>query len=201
MKRPLTALAIITLTGCATLDQIRELIPEIPDRPKPEQPDQPADPKPESNPLGLPEGTRWIYGPDVSHWPETIPLHSARIIPLNRPNNYHRVIVSYDHLQTLPAWYQNPDPKQLNPHNVNGSIWIVREFRGQWYIGTIDYLRKGQTVKDFAAIPEYQMEPKSGDRIGVMVSTTSRQWDGTRVDGDPRSPYRERSNIVWTVWP
>jgi hypothetical protein len=154
------------------------------------------DPKPEPE---FPEGTIWMYGPDISSWPVTIPLHSGKIT--RKAGTYHTAHVDYDHLQTLPKWHQDPDPQNLNQHNVNGTIWVLRKFRGQWIMGSIDYLRVNQRTKDFDAIPAYNIEPMPGERVGLMVSTTSRQWDGTRVDGDPNEPYRERSNVVWTVWP
>ena len=152
-------------------------------------------------PMGLPAGTQWIYGKDISHWRETIHLSGATITFIKSHNNYHRVTVDGDPLRGFPAWYQNPDPRGYNDNNVNGTIWILRKYQGQWYMGSIDYLRVGQTSKNFAVLPQYQIEARSGEKVGVMVSTVAREWDGTRVDGDPRSPYRYRSNIVWTTWP
>lgn len=149
----------------------------------------------------FPEGTRWIYGDDISSWPKTIKLEGASISRQGGPNNYHTVSLHNDALKGFPAWYQNPDPDNYNQHNVNGTIWILRKYKGEWLMGSIDYLRVGQISKGFAVVPQYQIESQPGEPVGVMVSTTSRQWDGTRVDGDPNSPYRFRSNVVWTTWP
>jgi hypothetical protein len=139
----------------------------------------------------FPSGTQWIFGSDISGWAQTINLSSPNIRRVGGHEPWE-VSVKYDRLQDIPA---------DNEHNVNGSIWLIREFEGQWYAGTIDYLRVGQMSKGFNTSAAYKLLPQSGDRIGVMVSTMNRSYDGTIVRGDPRSPYRERSNIAWTTWP
>ena len=136
----------------------------------------------------------------IDEWPVTITVSDASIRYVGGHEPWE-VSVKYDHLQSLPAWYQQPDPDGLNKHNVNGTIFLVREYRGETVFASIDYLRVGQTAKRFVTAPQYLIEPMPGEPIGVLVSTTARQWDGTRVDGDPKSPYRERSNVTWTTWP
>ena len=147
----------------------------------------------------FPVGAQWIYGPDISAWPKTITLNSATVTPIRA--DYFRIEVEYEGLQELPAWFQRPDPRGYNNENVNGTIWLIRNFQGQWYVGSIDYLRVGQTVKTFAVHPSFLIAAQPGEQLGVMISTVSREWDGTRVDGDPNSPYRQRSNVYWTTWP
>ena len=160
------------------------------------------EPQPDPLPTDIEPGMRrgaWDRYP-IDSWPVTIPLHSASIHYIGGAQAYE-VRVSYDHLQTLPKWYQDPDPDGYNDNNVNGAIHLLRKYEGEWVFASIDYLRVGQMEKRFAVLPKYLIEYQPGEPIGVMVSTTAREWDGTRVDGDPRSPYRERSNITWTEWP
>jgi hypothetical protein len=149
--------------------------------------------------FSLPRGTQWIYGSDISSWAQNITLSSARVTREGGANNYHTAYVKYS--PDLPVWKQNPDPAGYNENNVVATIWLLREFEGRWYMGSFDYLRKGQFTKKFAALPAFKVEPRSGEPIAFMVSTVARQWDGTRVDGDPNSPYRWRSNLYWTTWP
>ena len=146
----------------------------------------------------FPSGTQWIFGSDISGWPVTMNLSSASIRHVGGHEAW-QVDVKYDRLQDIPAYYVPGDPD--NRHNVNGSIWLIRQYQGQWYAGTIDYLRVGQMWKRFNTGHAYKLTPQSGDRIGVMVSTMNRSYNGTVVRGDPNSPYRERSNIAWTTWP
>jgi hypothetical protein len=128
-------------------------------------------------------------------------LTGATITRIGGPSNYYNVTVAGDPLAGYPAWFQSPDPSGYNENNVNGTIWIIRRYQGQWLMGSIDYLRVGQTSKGFSVQPAFRISADSGEPVGVMVSTVARQWDGTRVDGDPRAPYRERSNIFWLTWP
>jgi len=159
--------------------------------PKPEPaPADPSIPDAPADPAEFPAGIRWVYGKDISGWPVTINLSSAT-------HTRRSVTVRYDRLQDIPAWNVPDDPN--NHNNVNGCIWLVREFQGQWYIGTFDYLRVGQTTKEYGAAPQYMFDPRPGDRIGFMVSTMARapKEDGTLAAG---VHYRERSNIFWTEW-
>jgi hypothetical protein len=135
----------------------------------------------------------------IDSWPVTINVRDARIRRLG--GNEYEASIHYDRLQTLPAWLQDPDPDGLNAHNINGAIHLVRKYRGELVFASIDYLRVGQTAKHFVVLPQYLIEAQPGEPIGIVVSTTARQHNGTRVDGDPKSPYRERSNISWTAWP
>lgn len=141
-----------------------------------------------ADPNEFPAGIRWVYGRDIASWPVTINLSSAT-------HTRKSVTVRYDRLQDIPAWYVPGDPN--NHNNVNGCIWLVREYQGVWYIGTFDYLRVGQMTKDFGPAPNYMFDPRPGDRIGFMVSTMARAEDGTYANGQV---YRERSNIYWTTW-
>lgn len=144
---------------------------------------------------------QWVWAKgDVENWPVTINLSAVRLVC--KAGSIHQVFVTYDRLQAIPAYSVPGDP--ANVHRVNGSIWMIREYPAgscAWYIGTIDYLRQGQMEKVFDAIGQWMVEPVPGAKVGFMVSTMSRTYNGTIVQGDPESPYRERSNIVWTTWP
>ena len=142
----------------------------------------------------FPDGAQWVDGRNIEHWPVTIRLKSATVESLL--SHRHRVTVAYDRLQDIPAWNVPGDPN--NVHNVNGSLWLLRAFEGQWYVGTIEYLRVGETTKIFDSSPAYRFMPQSGDRVGFMVSTTARQENGTIADG---VTYQERSHVVWIQWP
>lgn len=183
----LLALVAVQLAGCAS---IRDWIEE---RRKPKLLPEDIDP-------------RWRRGvwdrTRVDDWPVTIKAVGASLHWVGGHEPWE-VRVSYERLQDIPKWFQEPDPDPpgYNKKNVNGTIFLVREFRGEWVFASIDYLRVGQTAKRFALSPEWLIEHNPGKPVGVLVSTVARQWDGTRVDGDPGAPYRERSNIVWTKWP
>jgi hypothetical protein len=159
--------------------------------------------KPKPKPLPEDIDPAWRRGAwdryAIDAWPVTINVDSAYIRHLG--GNEYEAGIQYDHLQTLPAWYQQPDPEGLNKGNVNGAIHLVRKYGGEWVFASIDYLRVGQTAKHFVVLPEYLVEAHPGEAIGIVVSTTARQHNGTRVDGDPNGPYRERSKISWTYWP
>ena len=170
----LILLAAIALTGCKTdwWDQLPTPIPTP-------QPDPTPAPDPDL------DGVTWIYGRNISEWPMTIKLS-------NVGHNRKKVWMTYDRLQDIPAADNVP-----NPCNVNGSIWLIRWFKGVKYCGTFDYLRVGQMSKEFGASPEYQFDPKPGDKFGIMVSTMARAENGTVAKG---VTYQERSNVFWLVW-
>ena len=127
----------------------------------------------------------------IANWPRTIKLvasHQGNVINME-----------YDRLQDIPPSTVPVGSLsgKSNPYNVNGNCWVVRKFQGIWYISTFDYLRRGQTSKHIGISPDYRFTPKSGDPIGVLVSTKARETDGTVVNG---TVYRERSNISWFTW-
>lgn len=132
----------------------------------------------------FPDGTQWIYGKDVSGWPRTINITSAS-------HDRRSVTLEYDRLNEIPRW----DADHNRAQNVNGNIWLIRQYNGVWYISTFDYLRVGQTTKAFGPGPLFR--PQEGDKIGFMVSTMARAENGTVARG---VTYQERSNIFWTTW-
>ncbi len=176
MRTILTLLTVLTLTGCATLDRIRDLIPEIPERPAPEQPAN-----------EFPPGVRWLHA-DVSGWPVTTQITSVTF-------SSGQIRFPFD---AANRWTVRTDAGTTTP--VIGNPWIVFEYQGQWYAGTWEWLRPGQTSKPMRVVDGAHIKrapiptswrPKSGQRVGIMVSTHARS----------RVFDRERSNLVWTVWP
>ena len=88
---------------------------------------------------------------------------------------------------------------------VNANPWAIVNINGQWYGGTFEYLRTGQTSKPmgvlaktggygdhFKVSPLSSWTPRSGERIGLMVSGLAR--------GSMRN-VQERSNISMVTWP
>ena len=87
---------------------------------------------------------------------------------------------------------------------IEGNIWIFAEFNGRWYGATWDWLRPGQQCKSERAgafgdeqirIPPMDSSwvPRTGDRIGFMMSTIARAQAG--------SAGEFRTNIVVRDWP
>jgi hypothetical protein len=89
-----------------------------------------------------------------------------------------------------------------------GNVWIVAEVRGTWYAATWDYIRPGQVCKSANGFtwnsrrdgvgahtqkpPLESWVPRSGERVGFMVSGFARTTQRTTL---------ERSNIFMTEWP
>ena len=123
----------------------------------------------------------WLHA-DVSGWAQTANLHaSVGGGSINLP---------YDKAKVWPAI----DGANANP-------WVIVNLNGQWYAGTFEWLRYGQTAKPMAVLsggghikvpPLSSWRPRSGERIGLMVSGLAR--DSTRN-------VKERSNIVMVTWP
>ena len=85
---------------------------------------------------------------------------------------------------------------------VEGNSWVFAQVGGQWYAATYEWNRPGQTCKQISGSnigehvkqsPLAQWQPKSGEPIGLMVSTPARFG--------PEGPVNERSNVVLTTWP
>ena len=85
---------------------------------------------------------------------------------------------------------------------VEGNPWIFANIDGEWHAATYEWLRPGQTEKEISAEtigahtkqpPLDGWEPKSGDIVGLMVSTPARFG--------PEGPVHERSNVVLVTWP
>ena len=85
---------------------------------------------------------------------------------------------------------------------VDSNVWVFAKIGGTWYAATWEWLRAGTTCKDFraedfrthvnGASPLSSWTPKSGEQIGLMVSTPARLG--------PDGPVNERSNVVLVNW-
>jgi hypothetical protein len=93
-----------------------------------------------------------------------------------------------------------------NPPNIEGNPVIIVNIGGRWYGAGFDWFGQGRTCKHMPA-REYGRDqirvspldgswpgPRSGDMIGLMVTTPS-------SDRIPVRSVNERSNIVLVRWP
>ena len=131
----------------------------------------------------IPEGTKWLHH-DVSAWPVTAKLDaSVAGGTINMP---------YSKAKEWPA-----------VDGVNANPWVIVNREGQWYAATFEWLRHGQTSKPVGVLdgskgdhikvsPLNEWRPKSGERIGLMVSGLARAQSRN---------VRERSNVCWVDWP
>ena len=86
---------------------------------------------------------------------------------------------------------------------VEGNPWVFAKVNGKWYGATYEWLRPGQKCKysisassigdHIKVSPLKNWKPKSGEQIGLMVSTPARLG--------PDGPVNERSNVVLRTWP
>lgn len=86
---------------------------------------------------------------------------------------------------------------------LNANPWAIVKINGQWYAGTFEYFRFGQTSKPvgvldgslgahFNAAPLSRWRPSHGERFGIMISGLARS---------SARNVRERSNISMVTWP
>ncbi|MBI2568851.1 MAG: hypothetical protein HYV63_17670 [Candidatus Schekmanbacteria bacterium] len=127
-----------------------------------------------------------------SSWPATSRLDRVEITDQG---------ISFEHSKA-GKWKTTSD-------GVEGNLWIVVEIDGKQYAATVEWLRSGQTQKNFGASslqelaqalgphtkkpPLDQWVPRPGEKIGFFVSTPARFG--------PQTGQMERSNIAWTTWP
>ena len=140
-----------------------------------------ADALPESG--DVPAGTIFLHS-DVSAWPATAKL-SASV-------SGGQIRMPYDKAKAWPGI-----------DGINANPWVIVNLDGQWYAATFEWLRVGQTSKPVGVLdgskgdhikvsPLNRWRPRSGERIGLMVSGLARAQ--TRN-------VKERSNVSWVVWP
>lgn len=125
----------------------------------------------------------WLHT-DVSSWPVTTKL-DARIAG-------GFINFGFDKTRVWPA-----------VGGVNANTWVFVKLNGQWYAATFEYLRFGVTSRPVGVLdgtlgdhikqsPLDTWRPRSGERIGLMVSGLAR--------AQARN-VSERSNIVMATWP
>jgi len=136
-----------------------------------------------SSPIPL-SGVTWLHA-NVSGWAQTANLS----VSIGGGN----ITLNYDKARSWPG-------ANVRGATVNANPWVFVNLGGQWYAGTWEWFRVGQTSKPTAAVagdhiklpPLSSWRPVSGQTYGFMVSGLAR--DGTRN-------VRERSNIVMVTWP
>ena len=126
---------------------------------------------------------KWLHN-DVSSWPVTASL-SASV-------GGGTISMPYSKSKVWPA-----------VDGVNANPWVIVNLNGQWYAATFEWFRHGQTSKPVGVLngsmgdhikvsPLNAWRPRSGERIGLMVSGLARAQSRN---------VRERSNIVMVTWP
>lgn len=129
----------------------------------------------------------WLHS-DVSQWPET-----ATLSPISTSSS--NICLDYDMANVWPIYNIGVD--------VVANPWIFIWQDAQWYAGTWEWLRPGQTCKAITSV--------AGDHIKVAPFGENSGWvptSGTTyyfmVSGLARFSERnveERSNLVPFVWP
>lgn len=126
---------------------------------------------------------KWLHT-NVSSWPVTASLSaSVSSSTINMPYSKSKVWPAVD--------------------GLNANPWAIVKINGQWYAGTFEYFRFGQTSKPvgvldgskgdhFKVSPLSSWRPSSGERFGIMVSGLARS--------NARN-VKERSNVSMVTWP
>ena len=126
---------------------------------------------------------KWLHT-DVSQWAVTASL-SANVSggTIHMPYSKSKVWPSVD--------------------GVNANPWVIVKMDGQWYAATFEWFRYGQTSKPVGVLngsmgdhikvsPLNRCRPRSGERIGLMVSGLARAKSRN---------VKERSNVSMVTWP
>jgi hypothetical protein len=130
-------------------------------------------------------GVHWLHS-DVSDWKESGNLRSVRV-------SGGTITLDYDKARSWPG-------VSHSGAFVNANPWIFVYQGGNWYAGTWEWLRHGQTSKSAGSVagdhikkqPLSSFRPKSGTVYGFMVSGLAR--DKTRN-------VKERTQVVMYRWP
>ena len=131
----------------------------------------------------------WLHT-NVSSWPQTSTITSTQVGAPPICINHTKV-----------GQWQAGDFSGSGA-SVDSNVWVFANINGTWYAATWEWLRAGTTCKNLGAsdfkthvngaAPLSSWTPKSGDQIGLMVSTPARL-------GVPAG--RERTNVVLVTWP
>ncbi len=124
---------------------------------------------------------KWLHT-DVSRWPVTADI-SVSV-------SGGKVSFPYSKTRVWPA-----------VDGLNANPWVFAKKDGQWYAATFEWLRFGQTSKPTYTVRGDHVKvaplngswaPKSGERIGIMVSGLARH---------KQRNAQERSRVVMITWP
>lgn len=176
------ALALVWIaSGCASIDELYR------DKVEPQLPWNHAEetnaPAASMYPSEITGNVKWLHF-DVSAWPVTATMTAAI--------SGGKIVCNYDKAKVWPE-----------SDGVNANPWVFANVGGQWYAATYEWYRFGQISKPVGVLdgsmgdhikrsPLSDWHPKSGERIGLMVSGLAR---------DSKRNAKERSNIVMVTWP
>lgn len=180
MKRLFACALIVFASGCASIDKLYQ------DKIESELP---------WNKTNTTEQVESIYPPeidtpvkylhfDVSGWPVTAEMTAAI--------SGGKIVCNYNKAKVWPE-----------SEGVNANTWVFAKVGGQWYAATYEWYRFGQISKPVGVLdgsmgdhikrsPLSSWRPRSGERIGLMVSGLARTSSRN---------VKERSNIVMVTWP
>ncbi len=130
----------------------------------------------------------WLHS-DISAWPESASLHSVE-------HTGDQLCLDYSHADEWPVY-------DLDGTEVVGNPWIFIRQDGQWYAGTWEWLRPGQTCKSAESVAGDHIKtapfdassgwrPTSGETYWFMVSGLAR-WSERNVEA--------RTGLVALTWP
>ena len=138
----------------------------------------------------------YLHAPDARDWDVTSEIFDVTFDPAGTSNVTR---ICFPHSKA-GKWKRSGEGE--------GNVWVVAEVDGTWYAATWDYIRPGQVCKSandftwnsrrdgiFAHTQKLPLEgrvPRSGDRVGIMVSGFARTTQRTVL---------EKSNIFMTTWP
>ena len=145
-----------------------------------EQPDEPP-------PLDLSQVT-WLHT-DVSHWSETGTLSSVSL-------SSSEICLDYNKADSWPI-------TDYNGVEVVGNPWVFIYQDEQWYGGTFEWLRPGQTCKSIEAVAGSHIKVSPFSEDGGWVPSSGEVFY-FMVSGLARSSLRnaeERTGTVRVVWP
>jgi hypothetical protein len=145
---------------------------------------------------GIPVGdVTWAYK-DVTGWKVTATLSNTTVTPSNPAPT-----ICWD--RSYPSTW----PLDTNKGKIDASMWVIGQVDGKWYgsvwEGVVPGTHQCSTTEakpgDAPFIqtgtgPLNAWHPKSGDKVGFMVSTIAR-------GGTPASSPNERSQILTVTWP
>jgi hypothetical protein len=130
----------------------------------------------------------WLHS-DISGWPQTSTLSSVTF-------SGNDICMDYDKANQWPIYDASGTDVVANP-------WIFIYQNSQWYAGTWEWMRPGQTCKSVSAVAGDHIKrapfdeasgwtPQSGTVYYFMLSGLAR-WSERTVS--------ERTNLVRVVWP
>jgi len=180
MRQFLAAALIVCAAGCASIDQLYK------DKIEGELPWNKTNEVAQVESIYPPEidtPVKWLHF-DVSGWPVTADMTAAI--------QGGQIVCNYSKAK---VWAEKD--------GVNANPWVFAKVNGQWYAATYEWYRVGQISKPVGVLdgsmgdhikrnPLSSWRPRSGERIGLMVSGLARTSSRN---------VKERTPIVMVTWP